>query len=255
MPSYTDINAQTWDRWAADGCEWSVPISHEEYLAADESNFRVFLTPCVPVPHSWFGSLKGARLLGLASGGGQQMPVFAKLGAECTVFDYSLRQLEAERMVAAREGYDIRIVRGDMTRRLPFDDACFDLIFHPVSNCYVEDVGHVWRECFRVLRPGGRLLAGFDNGVNFLCEENAPLTIVNRLPFNPLRQPPEVLDAMLRNDEGVQFGHTMEEELGGQLAAGFVLTALYEDRDRPGGAEIGRFLPQYMATLARKASV
>lgn len=72
---------------------------------------------------------------------------------------------------------------------------------------------------------------------------------------NPLRQPPEVLDAMLRNDEGVQFGHTMEEELGGQLAAGFVLTALYEDRDRPGGAEIGRFLPQYMATLARKASV
>ena len=183
------------------------------------------------------------------------MPVFAKLGAECTVFDYSLRQLEAERMVAAREGYDIRIVRGDMTRRLPFDDACFDLIFHPVSNCYVEDVGHVWRECFRVLRPGGRLLAGFDNGVNFLCEENAPLTIVNRLPFNPLRQPPEVLDAMLPNDEGVQFGHTMEEELGGQLAAGFVLTALYEDRDRPGGAEIGRFLPQYMATLARKASV
>lgn len=135
MPSYTDINAQTWDRWAADGCEWSVPISHEEYLAADESNFRVFLTPCVPVPHSWFGSLKGARLLGLASGGGQQMPVFAKLGAECTVFDYSLRQLEAERMVAAREGYDIRIVRGDMTRRLPFDDACFDLIFirYPIA--------------------------------------------------------------------------------------------------------------------------
>lgn len=250
MIDYSEINAKTWDMWAKNGCEWSVPISHEAYMEADEHSFRVFLTPCIPVPHEWFGGLQGKRLLGLASGGGQQMPVFAKLGADCTVFDYSEQQLAAERMVAAREGYAIQIVRGDMTKRLPFDDGSFDLIFHPVSNCYVEDVSHVWRECFRVLRPGGRLLAGFDNGVNFLCEESEPLKIVHRLPFNPLQMPREILEAMLRNGEGVQFGHTMEEQLGGQLSVGLALKALYEDRDRPGGAEIGNYLPQYMATLA-----
>jgi 2-polyprenyl-3-methyl-5-hydroxy-6-metoxy-1,4-benzoquinol methylase len=36
--------------------------------------------------------------LGLACGGGQQMPVFAALGADCTVLDYSEKQLASENM-------------------------------------------------------------------------------------------------------------------------------------------------------------
>ena len=107
------------------------------------------------------------QVLGLAAGGGQQMPIFAALGAKCTVLDYSEKQLESERMVAQRESYDITIVRADMTKRLPFDDNSFDLIFHPVSNCYVYAVLPIWRECARVLKPGGRLLAGLDNGFNY----------------------------------------------------------------------------------------
>ena len=45
----------------------------------------------------------------------------------------------------------------------------------------------VWDECFRVLRPGGRLLAGMDNGLNFLFDDvgTLPLTVSNPLPFNP----------------------------------------------------------------------
>lgn len=64
--------------------------------------------------------------------------MFSKLGADCTIFDYSDRQLAAERMVAEREGYSVEIVKGDMTKTLPFADESFDLIFHPVSNCYVD---------------------------------------------------------------------------------------------------------------------
>ena len=85
------------------------------------------LTPTKPVPKAWFGDLKGKRVLGLASGGGQQMPIFAALGAVCTVLDYSPAQLESERMVSQREGYDIRIIRADMTKPLPFDDNAFEL--------------------------------------------------------------------------------------------------------------------------------
>ena len=128
--SYQDINADTIDRWIREGWEWGKPISHECFDRAKNRGWDVLLTPTKPVPHEWLGELKGKRILGLACGGGQQMPVFAALGAICTVLDYSPLQLESERMVAEREGYDIRIIRGDMTKRLPFEDGEFDIIFH-----------------------------------------------------------------------------------------------------------------------------
>ena len=252
--NYTDINAQTWDQWAKNGVDWSVPVTHQEFLAAKEGRWEVTLAASRPVPHRWFGELAGKRVLGLASGGGQQIPIFSALGARCTVFDYSQEQLAREEEVARREGYQVEIVRGDMTKPLPFEDGSFDLIFHPVSNCYVEQVQPIWDECFRVLRPGGLLLAGLDNGLNFLFEDvgTLPLTVANPLPFNPLKGDPQELRRMVENGEGVQFSHSLEEQLGGQLQAGFVLLDLYEDRDREGSGLLRDFAPQYIATLAGK---
>ncbi|MDD7673932.1 MAG: methyltransferase domain-containing protein, partial [Oscillospiraceae bacterium] len=224
---YSEINAQTIDRWIQDGWEWGVPITHQAYLDALAGNWDVVLTPTKPVPKAWFGDLKGKRVLGLASGGGQQMPIFAALGAVCTVLDYSPAQLESERMVSQREGYDIRIIRADMTKPLPFDDNAFDLIFHPVSNCYVREVRPIFRECFRVLKPGGALLGGYDMGINFLVDEKEE-RIVNSLPFDPITDP-ALMAQLQKNDDGVQFSHTLEDQVGGQLAAGFQITDLYED--------------------------
>lgn len=250
--NYTEVNSRTWDHWAEAGIEWSIPCTHAEYEAACRGDWGVYLTPCVTVPREWFGTLRGKRVLGLASGGGQQMPIFAALGAECTVLDYSERQLESERMVSQREGYSIRILKGDMTKTFPFGPEEFDLIFHPVSNCYVEDVSHIWRECFRVLRAGGVLLAGMDNGLNFLFNEEEPLVLANRLPFNPLHMSEETYSRMAERDEGIQFSHTLEEQIGGQLKAGFCLTDLYEDRDREGCGILREYAPQYLATRAVK---
>lgn len=230
--NYTDINASTIDRWIEEGWEWGVPIDHETYLKARSGDWDVLLTPTKPVPHEWFGELKGKKLLGLASGGGQQMPIFAALGADCTVFDYSEKQLESERLVAQREGYRIRIVRGDMTKRLPFDDGEFDIVFHPVSNCYIKDVLHVWRECARVLKKGGVLLSGTDHFVNHLVDDDEE-RIVNRLPFDPLENPGQ-MKQLEENDCGVQFSHTITEQIGGQLKAGFRLTDMYEDTNGSG---------------------
>jgi len=182
------------------------------------------------------------------------MPIFTALGADCTVFDYSDRQLEAERTVAEREEYKINIVKGDMTKTLPFEDGSLDVIFHPVSNCYVEDVYHVWNECYRVLKNDGILLAGFDNGLNFLFDDDGtlPLTVVNKLPFNPLKAKEEEYKRMADNYEGIQFSHSLEEQIGGQLKAGFILTDLYEDCDREGCGILREYAPQYIATRAIK---
>lgn len=251
---YTEINAKTWDAWAQNGCDWSIPVTHEQCLAAREGKWAVYLTPCIAVPRKWFGGFEGKRILGLASGGGQQMPIFSLLGAECTVFDYSDQQLQREREVSQREGYQIQIIKGDMTKPLPFQDESFDLIFHPVSNCYVEDILPIWKECYRVLKKGGSLLSGFDNGMNFLFDDDGtlPLTVANRLPFNPLKMDPKVREQMIANGEGIQFSHSLEEEIGGQLKAGFLLKDLYEDRDREGCGILREYTPQYVATWSVK---
>lgn len=230
--NYQDINAVTIDRWIEEGWEWGIPITHEAFLAAKEGRWDMLLTPTKPVPHAWFGELEGKAVLGLASGGGQQMPIFAALGANCTVLDYSERQLQSEALVAAREGYDINIIRADMTQPLPFPDGAFDLIFHPVSNCYVEEVRPIFQECYRILKPGGILLCGLDNGVNFLTGDDEK-TIVNTMPFNPLKNP-EHLAQLEREDCGMQFSHTIDEQIGGQLEAGFCLTHVYGDTNGEG---------------------
>jgi SAM-dependent methyltransferase len=152
-------------------------------------------------------------------------------------------------MVAAREGYEINVVRADMTQPLPFSDASFDVIFHPVSNCYIREVEPVWRECFRVLRPGGVLMAGLDNGVNFLFDDSETM-LTHRLPFDPLDDPP-LYEELMKSDDGVQFSHTLEEQIGGQLRAGFVLTDVYEDTN--GYGKLHEFnIPTFWATRAIK---
>lgn len=247
--NYQDINAKTIDRWIEEGWEWGKPIDHETYHKATQGDWDVALTPLKAVPHDWFGELKGKKVLGLASGGGQQMPIFAALGAECTVLDYSEKQLESEKLVAEREGYAIRIVRSDMTKPLPFKDGEFDLIFHPVSNCYVREVKPIWRECFRVLKPGGLLLSGVDFFINHIVDDEER-EIVNHLPFDPLSNE-EQRKQLEEADAGMQFSHTLEEQINGQLEAGFTLLNLYEDTNGEGRLhELN--IPSYLAMRSRK---
>ena len=246
---YQDINASVIDRWIGEGWQWGVPISHETFLDAKNGKWDVLLTPTKAVPHAWFGDLKDQEILGLAAGGGQQMPVFTALGAKCTVLDYSQKQILSERLVAEREGYEILTVRADMSKPLPFADASFDLVFHPVSNCYVREIKPIWRECSRVLKPGGLLMVGFDTGINYLVDDDER-EIVNSMPFDPLVNEAQRLQ-LEREDAGMQFSHTLEEQINGQLEAGFALLTLYDDTNGEGRLH-DMHIPTFAATLAKK---
>lgn len=246
---YNDINSETIDRWVDEDWEWGRPISHGDWLKAKRGDWSVLLTPTKPVPREWFPDLKGRRVLGLASGGAQQMPVFAALGAECWVLDFSERQIESEKLAAEREGYRIRAIRADMTKPLPFSDGFFDLIFNPVSDCYIKDVEPIWHECARVLKKGGALLAGLDNGVNYLFDEDES-RVVNFLPFDPLSNP-EQMESLKKADCGVQFSHSIGEQIGGQIRAGFRILDIYDDTNGAGFLhEHG--VPTFWATRAIK---
>ena len=247
--AYTDINAETIDQWISQGWQWGIPVTHQDFVKAQNGDWDVLLTPTRPVPKEWFPDFKSCRILGLASGGGQQMPIFSALGAKCTVLDYSQKQIESELMVANREGYTIKTIRADMTRPLPFENDSFDLIFHPVSNCYIENVLPVWHECYRVLRKGGILMAGLDNGTNFLFDDTET-RLTYSLPFNPLKKPEHqaVLD---QSNDGVQFSHTLDEQIRGQIQSGFSIMDLFEDYNESGPLA-DHHVPTFWATLAVK---
>ncbi len=247
--NYQLENANVIDRWCLEGWIWGQAITHEIYSQALKGQWEVYLTPTKFVPHEWFGCLKGKKILGLASGGGQQIPIFSALGAQCTVLDYSSAQCESERKVAQREGYDVEIIQADMTQRLPFPNEAFDLIFHPVSNCYVEKVERIFRECYRVLKKGGILLGGYDIGINYAFDDGED-RIIYSLPFNPLKNQ-QLLNDCLKNDWGIQFSHTLEEQLGGQLQAGFQITHLYEDTNGEGNLH-DHHIPSYIAVRSIK---
>ncbi|MFH0907317.1 MAG: class I SAM-dependent methyltransferase [bacterium] len=202
--------------------------------------------------------MQGASILCLASGGGQQGPSLAAAGADVTVLDNSPRQLAQDRYVAEREGLRLRTVEGDMCDLSCFPDETFDLILHPVSNTFVPDVKPVWREAYRVLRPGACLLSGFDNPVVHLFDGAAygrgELIVANVLPYSEAESlSAEDLARRRREGAPLEFGHTLDDQIGGQLAAGFVIVGFYEDRYPDGNHDLlGNYTSTFMATRARK---
>jgi SAM-dependent methyltransferase len=251
-----DYNRYAWNRQVDINNKFTIPVDSQAIAAAREGEFSVLLTETKPVPREWFPFFKGLNLLGLASGGGQQGPIFAALGARVTIFDNSPAQLERDRQVASREGLKISTVEGDMRDLSAFTDGAFDLIFHPVSNVFCPEVRPVWREAFRVLRHGGLLLAGFANPIYYMvgthADEQKALKVRYSIPYSDLNDmEPEELDICIEEGIPLEFGHSLTDLIAGQTDAGFLINGFYEDicPDSP----LSKYHPAYIATRAVKS--
>jgi len=253
VPGY---NREAWDRQVESGNQWTVPVGSEVIEAARCGEWEVLLTDQKYVPREWFPEMAGADVLCLASGGGQQAPTFAAAGANVTVLDNSPLQLAQDRFVAEREALNLKTVQGDMRDLSAFADGSFDLVFHPVSNLFVPDVRPVWKEAFRVLRSGGALLAGFLNPVVYifdleLADDTGEIRVSYSLPYSDATsRTEEELGRQMDRREPLEFSHTLEEQIGGQTEAGFLISGFYEDRHRDD--PIAAFMPTFVATRAIK---
>jgi SAM-dependent methyltransferase len=252
-------NRGAWDRQVGHGNPWTIPVGEEEVAEARQGRWQIVLTPTIPVPREWFPDLASCEVLCLASGGGQQGPILAAAGANVTVLDNSPRQLDQDRLVAARESLAITTVEGDMADLYMFPEESFDLVVHPVSNLFVPDIRPVWKETYRVLRSGGSLLAGFANPIVYLfdlelADQAGILQVKYPIPYSDLDSlSEEQRRRYVEDGEPFEFGHTLDDQIGGQLEAGFVLTGFYQDGY--GGQEddlLSRYIDSFIATRAVK---
>jgi SAM-dependent methyltransferase len=253
-----DHNARAWDRLAANRAALARPAADGAF--AD--------------PHDWLGGgtaggrswlperLDGLEVLCLAAGGGKHGPLYAAAGGRVTVVDISPAMLDLDRQVARERKLELAVVQGSMDDLSMLGAGRFDLVVHPVSSCYVPDVGRVFREVARVTRGGGlyvsqhkspaSLQATIDAGPAGRYELRFPVTHPDPLPPDP--------PSRLREAGTHEFIHSLTALLGGICAAGFTIEDCGEpDHVRPGAtagsfAHRAAFLPPYIRVRARRRS-
>lgn len=249
-------NQAAWNRMVENGSPWTKPVNPEQIEKAKLGDWEIVLTPTKHVPKDWLSDLQGRNVLCLAGGGGQQGPILAAAGANVTVLDISEKQLEQDLFVAKRDGLSIKTVQGTMTDLSMFPNEHFDFIIHPVSNLYIKDIHTVWREAHRVLKLNGLLLSGFFNPVSFIFdfekEEEGKLEVKYSIPYYESESlSEELLQDCIEHQYPLIHGHSLEDQLKGQMQAGFVIADMYED-SLGGKKLLDKYIPSYMATKAIK---
>ncbi|CDZ77569.1 ubiquinone/menaquinone biosynthesis methyltransferase [Legionella massiliensis] len=252
-------NATVWDHQALLQQDWSRPVSSEQVAAAKQGLWDIHITK-KPLPETWLPkNIRNKDILCLASAGGQQAPILAAAGARVTVFDISEQQLEQDKLVATRDNLALKTVQGDMSDLSIFQDSSFDYIIHPISNLYVSDLRPVWSECYRVLRTQGLLLASFYNPVLFVFARDKALEAKGllkpqyQLPYADIRElSPQLIEEKMKQHEALIFGHTLSNQINGQIEAGFLIAGFYEDEHPSPRFLIEKFMKTMIATRAVK---
>jgi hypothetical protein len=117
----------------------------------------------------------------------------------------------------------------------------------------------VWAEAFRVLRRGGVLLAGFSNPAIYLfdydlADRAGVLQVKFALPYSDLTSlTAEERQRYIETETPLEFSHTLEDQIGGQLDAGLLLTGFFEDTyPEDENDQLTNYMPTFIATRAIK---
>lgn len=253
-------NQQHWNKAVAEVGGYTTPwldLKKETVRTYVEGKIEVLPEPYTYIfPRHIFKDVAGKDVLCLASGGGQQSAVFGLLGARVTVLDLTEGQLEGDRKAAEHHGYEITTVQGDMRDLSVFADESFDVVYHAISLVFVPDVRQVYREVFRVLRPGGLYRVGHGNPATCLVEEKSWNDKGYLIP-SPYK------GGRIEDEEeiSVEFRHLLSDIFNGLIELGFIIKGVWEDprhiyhntKAKPGSYDhMLTYVQHHFAILAQK---
>lgn len=251
-------NALAWDEESIEESPWCTPVSPEIIEATKNGDIQLRLTPNKFVPKEWLNGIEGKEVLCVGSGGGQQAPIVAAAGANVVSVDISQEQLNKDLEVAYRDGLKLMTIKADMSDLSDFEDSTFDLVINAASTVFVSDVEKVWREFYRVLKPGGELFAGMMNPSFFMfdhaqAEESGKLEVKHKIPYSDIESlKKKELNRIIEDEVPLVWSHDLETLIGGQTKAGFSIIDLYEDWWAGDDTLLNKFSPTTFVTRAMK---
>lgn len=247
-----DHNRRAWNRRAQAGERFTQPAP-DEYFRDPRGTLD---------SRGWLPeSLAGLEVLCLGAGGGRQSPLFAVLGARVTVVDLSGEMLALDREVAGARGLTIDTVETSMDDLGMFAPGRFQLVWQPVSTCYVPDLAAVYQAVARVTAPDGLYISQHKQPVSLQGGVEAQVGgyLVGE-PYYRQAPLPEVHGSQHREPGTLEFLHRWEDLVGGLCRSGFVLEDLVEPVHADPAAAPGTFahrslyLPPYVRLKARRAA-
>lgn len=203
---------------------------HETRISVDDVHYG----PLVPGERQLrlLGDVGGLDMLELGCGGGQNSVALAKWGARCLGVDISPHQIDYARQLARREQVDARFEVMDIETGLAdLPTGGFDWVHSAWGISFTRDLGPIFRECRRILRPAGRLLVATGHPVfsgEWIQIEDGGEGVFVRNYFDP---PPDT-----RHDGEVMvaaFFHPVGRMIDWLAGAGFRLERLVEPRALP----------------------
>lgn len=188
-----------------------------------------------PALRTLFPDLRGAEVLDLGCGYGENCAEFVSLGARRVVgVDISERML-----AAAKETYTdekIEFVRGDMSD-LSFIHDTFDVVFSSLAVHYVENFGRLAVEVADRLRPGGYFIFSQEHplttapvsGASWTRDDSGEALHYNLTDYarSGERQVNWIIDGV------VKYHRTFSDIVNALLNAGFCIVRMLEPYPAP----------------------
>jgi SAM-dependent methyltransferase len=163
----------------------------------------------------WTPHISGKSVLELGCGTGLNTVHLAENAQDVTAIDLSTQMLaEAAKRVRADH---VNFLCLDFLAGLPFEDSAYDVAVETLVLEHVADLGPVFAEMFRLVRPGGAFL---------LSELH---------PYRQLRGTQARLEAADGSEILIEaHRHSASAFVNGALEVGFTVSSLDEDYDEVG---------------------
>ena len=188
------------------------------------------------------GDVKGKRVLELGCGDGRNVVVFAQKGAVAIGVEPDAGKLGAARDRADRARVKVELHQADLADLAFVRADSIDVAVSVGALRAVDDLGRVFRQVHRVLKPGSPFVVSMTHPAWDLVDPNEDPRLLVRRPYFETR-------------------HTVSDVFAGLSNSGFRVDRLLEPAPAPSGPrstqwnEVMRYLPRTLIVRARKEGI